>query len=107
MDCILKEGLENRWARHIEMAEYVRDWARRHFAVYGDERYLSNTVTNIENTRGLVIADLNKELGKRGAQISNGYGDLKEKCFRIGHMGDLTMEDMRWLTAQIDDILNM
>jgi aspartate aminotransferase-like enzyme len=107
MDNILKEGLENRWARHIEMAEYIREWARKHFQVYGDQRYLSNTVTNIENTRGLVIGDLNKELGKRGAQISNGYGDLKEKCFRIGHMGDLTIEDMRWLTAQLDDILKL
>jgi aspartate aminotransferase-like enzyme len=105
LDCILEEGLENRWARHAEMAEYIRDWARKNFRVYGDERYLSNTVTNIENTRGLVIGDLNKELGKRGAQISNGYGDLKDKCFRIGHMGDLTMEDMRWLTAQLDEIL--
>jgi aspartate aminotransferase-like enzyme len=107
MDNILIEGLENRWARHIEMAEYIREWARKHFQVYGDQRYLSNTVTNIENTRGLVIGDLNKELGKRGAQISNGYGDLKEKCFRIGHMGDLTIEDMRWLTAQLDDILKL
>ena len=39
--------------------------------------------------------------------ISNGYGDLKDKCFRIAHMGDLTLEDMKWLTAQIDDILGL
>jgi aspartate aminotransferase-like enzyme len=107
MDRILAEGLENRWQRHIEMAEYTRAWARKHFRIYGDERYLSNTVTNIENTRGISIAELNKELGKRGAVISNGYGNLKEKCFRIAHMGDLSMADMQWLTAQIDDILGL
>ena len=107
MDDILAEGLENRWARHIEMAEIVRDWARKNFALYGDERYLSNTVTNIENTRGISVADLNKELGKRGAMISNGYGDLKEKCFRIAHMGDLQVADIQWLLAQIDDILGL
>jgi aspartate aminotransferase-like enzyme len=105
MDRILAQGLENRWQRHIEMAQYTRAWARKHFRIYGDERYLSNTVTNIENTRGISVADLNKELGKRGAVISNGYGDLKEKCFRIAHMGDLTLADMQWLTTQIDDIL--
>jgi aspartate aminotransferase-like enzyme len=105
MDRILAEGLENRWQRHIEMAQYTRAWARKHFRIYGDEGYLSNTVTNIENTRGISVADLNKELGKRGAVISNGYGDLKEKCFRIAHMGDLTLADMQWLTTQIDDIL--
>lgn len=107
MDCILAEGLEQRWARHSEMAEYIRAWARKNFKIYGDERYLSNTVTNIANTRGIVVADLNKELGKRGAMISNGYGDLKEKCFRIAHMGDLTMADMQWLTVQIDEILGL
>jgi aspartate aminotransferase-like enzyme len=77
------------------------------FRLYGDERYLSHTVTNVENTRNISVGDLNKELGKRGAMISNGYGDLKDKCFRIAHMGDLNMADMRWLTAQIDDILGL
>jgi aspartate aminotransferase-like enzyme len=107
MDDILDEGLENRWARHIEMAEIVRDWARENFAIYGDERYLSNTVTNIENTRGISVAGLNAELAKRGAMISNGYGDLKEKCFRIAHMGDLQVTDIEWLLDQIDDILDL
>lgn len=105
MDSILAEGLENRWNRHIEMAELTRSWARKWFKLYGDENYLSVTVTNVENTRGISVADLNKELAQRGAMISNGYGDLKEKCFRIAHMGDLTMEDMRWLLAQLDEIL--
>ncbi|MGD8465831.1 MAG: alanine--glyoxylate aminotransferase family protein, partial [Anaerolineae bacterium] len=107
MDDILAEGLENRWARHIEMAEIVREWARENFAIYGDERYLSNTVTNIENTRGISVAGLNAELAKRGAMISNGYGDLKEKCFRIAHMGDLQVADIEWLLGQIDDILDL
>jgi len=107
MDDILAEGLENRWARHEEMAAYVQDWARRYFALYSDERYLSPTVTNIENRRGISVAGLNEELGKRGAMISNGYGDLKEKCFRIAHMGDLTLDDVKWLTGQINDIVGI
>jgi aspartate aminotransferase-like enzyme len=107
MDAMFAEGLEKRFARHIEMAEMVRDWSREYFGLYGDERYLSNTVTNIENTRGISVANLNKALGERGAMISNGYGDLKEKCFRIGHMGDHQVEDIRWLLAQIEDILGL
>jgi aspartate aminotransferase-like enzyme len=107
MDDMLAEGLENRWARHVEMAHFVQDWARRYFKLYGDERYLSNTVTNVENTRGISVAGLNEALGERGAMISNGYGDLKEKCFRIAHMGDLTLGDLKWLTAQIEDILGL
>ena len=107
MDDMLAEGLENRWQRHKDMAAFVQDWARRYFALYSDERYLSHTVTNVENTRGISVAGLNEELGKRGAMISNGYGDLKEKCFRIAHMGDLTLDDLKWLTGQIEDILGL
>ena len=107
MDDVLAEGLENRWQRHKDMAAFVQDWARRYFALYSDEQYLSHTVTNVENTRGISVADLNKELGKRGAMISNGYGDLKEKCFRIAHMGDLTVDDLTWLTGEIEDILGL
>jgi aspartate aminotransferase-like enzyme len=107
MDDILAEGLDNHWARYKEMAAYVQDWARRYFGLYSDEKYLSYTVTNIENTRGISVADLNKELGKRGAMLSNGYGTLKEKCFRIAHMGDLTLDDLKWLTGQIEDILGL
>ena len=107
MDDILAAGLEARWERHEAMAAAVQDWARRHFALYSDERYLSPTVTNVHNTRGISVAALNEELGKRGAMISNGYGDLKERCFRIAHMGDLTMEDVQWLLEQIEDILGL
>lgn len=107
MDDMLSAGLENRWARHEEMAHFVQDWARKYFKLYSDERYLSNTVTNIENSRGISVAALNDALGERGAMISNGYGDLKEKCFRIAHMGDLTLDDLKWLTAQIEDILGL
>jgi aspartate aminotransferase-like enzyme len=108
MDDILEEGLENRWARHLEMAEIVRDWARKYWALFPNEDFLSNTVTTIANTRDVSIADLNKELGERGAMISNGYGSkLKEKTFRIAHMGDNQPEDIRWVLGLIEDILNL
>lgn len=101
------EGLENRFKRHIEMAEIVRDWGRKYFELFPDERYLSNTLTTIRNTRGISVADLNKELGKRGFQISNGYGDLKEKTFRIAHMADITVKEVQELLENINDILGL
>ena len=107
LEDIMVLGLENRWKRHHEMAAYVQDWARKYFGLFSDERYLSPTVTNVKNTRGISVADLNAELALRGAQLSNGYGPLKEKCFRIAHMGDLTLTDLKWLTDQIEDILDL
>ena len=107
LNTILAEGLENRWARHIAMAETVRAWARKYWELFPDERFLSNTVTTIKNTRGISVADLNKALAERGAMISNGYGALKEQTFRIAHMGDLTVDDIKWLLSQINDILGL
>lgn len=106
LDYILNvEGLENRFNRHIEMATVVREWAERYFEVFPDKRYLSNTLTTIKNTRGISVSELNKELGRRGFQISNGYGDLKEKTFRIAHMADMTVADVKELLLNINEIL--
>lgn len=108
LDKILAEGLENRFSRHIEMAEYVRAWARKNFALFvEDEKYLSNTLTTVTNTRGIDVGELNKKLGERGFVISNGYGDLKDKTFRIAHMGDYTLEEVKELIRNIDEILGL
>ena len=107
LDKILAEGLENRYKRHLEMAEYVRNWGREYFKLFADERYLSNTLTNIENVRNISVADLNRELGEKGFQISNGYGKLKEKTFRIAHMADCNISDIKELLENINYILKL
>lgn len=108
LDRILEEGLEKRCARHSEMAECVRDWARKNFELFvKDEKYLSQTLTTVENTREISVSNLNKELANRGYMISNGYGDLKNITFRISHMADYTLKDVRELLLTIDDILGL
>ncbi len=107
MDRMLKEGFEARFARHEKMAARVQGWAKKNFALYPAEKYASKTVTCIKNTRGISVADLNKELGKRNLTLSNGYGKLKEQTFRIAHMGDLQMSDIDELLAAIEEILKL
>lgn len=107
LDRILEEGLENRFARHKAMAELVRAWGKEHFEIFADERYLSNTVTTINNTKEIDVSALNKQLGERGFQISNGYGKLKDKTFRIAHMADCQIEDVKELLKNIDEILGL
>ena len=104
---IMQEGVENRFARHEAMAEFVRSWADEYFSVFANRDHLSRTLTVISNTRDIDIAALNNVLIERGMQLGNGYGDLKNKTFRIAHMGELTMDDMRSITSSIVDILKL
>jgi aspartate aminotransferase-like enzyme len=73
--------------------------------LFGEKGYESETLTCIKNTRGISIDKLNKELGKEYMQISNGYGDLKEKTFRIAHMGDTQMYEIEGLLVAIERIM--
>jgi aspartate aminotransferase-like enzyme len=107
LDRMIKEGFENRYIRHIEMAEYMINWASHFFKVYPQPGFEAMTVTCIENTRQIDIPKLNKELMTRNMVLSNGYGGLKDKTFRIGHMGDMVLDDLIELTNAMEDILKL
>ncbi len=103
LDIMFAEGLDNRFARHARLAEMTRAWAREHgFGIFAEAGYESQTVTCVDNVRGVDVAALNAYLKSQGMMISNGYGDLKGKTFRIAHMGETTEADMRALFAAIE-----
>jgi len=103
---IREEGLLNRFERHKSMAKMTRDWAAyRGFELFSEAPYHSNTLTCISNNLDIDVADLSKKLLENGYRISNGYGPLKGKAFRIAHMADTQPEDLRGLLNTIDKIL--
>ena len=106
LDHILSEGADVRYQRHLAMAELVRDWAAQKYELFAEEGYRSVTVTCIANTRGTDIGALNQQLvEKHGAVLANGYGPLKDKTFRIGHMGDLTPTEISELLGWLDPLV--
>lgn len=107
LDRIMIEGIENRFERHTEMANFVRAWAKKHFGILPEDKYASNTLTCIMKPEGFDIKNLNKRLAMRGYTVSDGYGDMKDKTFRIAHMADTTLADIRGLLYEIEDILGL
>jgi aspartate aminotransferase-like enzyme len=100
---LVKEGMENVWKRHKEMGDFVRGWAKERFGLFCEEKYASNTLTTIKNTRGIVVGDVIRAVQeKHQTAFGNGYGKLKEQTFRIAHMGDITLKDVQDLTSWID-----
>ncbi len=108
LDRILAEGLPARFARHRAMADHVRSWALERFDVLASEGYRSDSVTAVVNTREIDIEAMNRHLAETvDWAVSNGYGKLREQTFRIGHMGDHTVDECRELTAAIDAFLGV
>jgi predicted phosphoserine aminotransferase len=108
MQHMLDEGHRERDRRHHEMAEYTREWAREHFGLFAESGYESQTVTCVENTRGIDVAATIDEVSERYDMVfSNGYGSIGEETFRIGHMGEHTVESIRALTDAIEDVAGL
>ncbi len=101
---LVKEGMENVWARHKEMGDYVRGWAKENFELFCEEKYASNTLTAVKNSKGIDVAATIKALqAKHNTVFGNGYGKLKQEAFRIAHMGDITMDDLKELIGWIEE----
>lgn len=104
LDDMLAEGLDARFARHAHLAHLTRTWATTQgFKLFPEPGYESQTVTCVSNTRGIDIGALNKFLATRHMHLSDGYGSLKSKTFRIAHMADLMETDMQELFTAVDE----
>ncbi|MCZ7573015.1 MAG: alanine--glyoxylate aminotransferase family protein [Ardenticatenaceae bacterium] len=103
LDFIFDEGLEARFARHAALAEKTRRWAlATGFGLMAEEGYRSPTVTTVANTRGIDVGALNRYLATLEMEISNGYGPLKDRSFRIAHMGEVTDPDLDRLFMAVE-----
>jgi predicted phosphoserine aminotransferase len=111
LERIQAEGLENRFKRHKEMAEYTREWAKKNgFVMFSEEGHHSNTVSCIVNTKKLDFKAIKKAMSQKGYSIDSGYGKMNEKLeaegkpttFRIAHMGDLTLDEIKEMTSELE-----
>jgi aspartate aminotransferase-like enzyme len=102
LDRILEEGLETRFQRHAAMAALIQNWALEHGGLFAEEGFRSKTVTTVHNTHKIDVPALIAHLAGLGITIANGYGQLKNETFRIGHMGETSTDELRDLLEIID-----
>ena len=107
---IAAETIEARWQRHADMAALTHAWVDRlsievgmRFSVFAPVGQRSSTVTAVAVPDGLTGDAVVKAVAARGFVIGGGYGPLKTRTFRIGHMGDHTTVG---LTHCLDAITN-
>lgn len=103
---IHQEGKTQRFLRHVVMAERVRKWGQKHFSLFTDKQFLSNTVTSFQTPEHFDTAAFIQSALKKGYRLSNGYGPLKNKSFRIGHMGDHTVKDIEIMLKTLTPLIH-
>ena len=106
IDRMLAEGLENRYARHSAMAKHSQEWANnKGWPLFAPEGYRSQTITVVVNPENFDIAEFNKFVAPKGLRLANGYGNMKGKTFRIAHMAEIQMSDLKNLLSNIDEFM--
>jgi serine---pyruvate transaminase len=100
-EIILKEGLEKRWRKTSEMADYFRaNCTNAGFGLLS--KHPSDSLTALTIPNEIPTSKIIKALkDKYGIQVANGQAELNNKIFRVSHMGDLNTEDIKELTKII------
>ncbi len=91
LDMLAEEGLENVFARHDRHAEAtrraVRAWGLE--VQCDDPRHYSSVLTAVRLPEGHSANALRATiLEKHNMSLGNGLGQLNDRVFRIGHLGD-------------------
>jgi aspartate aminotransferase-like enzyme len=107
LDYILNtEGLLNRFKRHEQLGQKTRSWAKNlGFDMFSEHGHESNTVSTINNNLNLDIGKVVNNLLEKGYRIVNGYGKLRNSTFRIGHMGEVTIEQLETMLNVLTEVI--
>lgn len=107
LDRIMAEGMEQRWARHAQMAEHTWSWAEgRGLRVLAPAGYRSPGVTCILMPEGKSGSAVAAAMHARGFVIATGYGARRDEMVRIGHMGEHTLDELDEVLAALGEVLD-
>lgn len=90
-----EEGLESRWDKAAKMADGVRNlFTDCGFELLADEQQRSDSVTAIMYPNGVNDNWRSRLKDVYQTQVIGGQDHLKGKMFRVGSMGETTLEEM-------------
>jgi aspartate aminotransferase-like enzyme len=104
------EPAEARWARHAALAAATHAWVASHadrfgIAVLAPEGERSPTVSAVTLPAGVDPMAVVAAVRRRGFVVGGGYGAGRATTFRIGHMGDHTVDGLAGCLAACAEAL--
>lgn len=104
LERILEAGLESRFARHRAMRERIEHWAlhQEQMSLMAPIGRRADTVSAIRLPESVSAAEVIAVLNRDGFQVAAGLDDDLGRVIRIGHMGEVTVDQLELLLATID-----
>src|SRR5262249_8840358 len=102
-----EEGLANVFRRHVQLAERTRAGiAKLGLGLQCPAlRRLAPTLTAIAMSAGREPGPLRSARRERGIEIAAGLGKYETSAFRIGRMGDITIDDVDRTLGTLAEVL--
>jgi len=95
LDMLEAEGYPRIFERHAECGAAARaGLAAMGFEPVAEPEHASDTVTAAWLPEGADWPTLNRELKSRGLVVAGGQGKMSGRILRLGHLGDVTLEDV-------------
>ncbi len=97
LEMMLEEGMEGVFARHARIANMTRQGVKDlGLELLPEESCASNTVTAVKVPPGVDGAKMTELLRtEHSVVVAGAQGSLQGKAFRIGHMGQVSEDDIR------------
>ncbi len=104
---MLKEGIENVFARHARVGKMTRDGIKKlGLPLFADPAHASNTVTAVGIPAGLDGKKFRQILREQyKVVLAGGQQTLDGKIFRIGHLGLVDEKDVKEILTSIEKVL--
>jgi aspartate aminotransferase-like enzyme len=95
LDMLEAEGYPGIFARHASCAAAAQHGLQAlGYRLFADPAHASKTVTSAWVPEGADWSALNKEMRSRGLVVAGGQDRLAGQIMRIGHLGDVTVDDV-------------
>jgi len=92
---ILNEGLEERFKRHKRFAlAFQTGLEELGFSILPSKEIRANTMSTVSYPSGIEDLSFREKLYENGVLVSAGKGVLAGKIFRLGHMGNITENEV-------------
>lgn len=99
-----EETLPARFERHRRMRELTLEKTRSFASIAADPGFASATVTALQ-PNDLSPEVIRNRMKERGFTLGGGYGQWKETTFRIGHMGDIPLQDLETMLDTLAEVV--